>query len=256
LTDRAAVLARNSKAARERERQLASDIEALETQRAAIRQDSKSRSGSFGFFGEGLTPDAKAQNDALAARIDAIRAKTYRFDGHIFNSIQDLRTYIAGAQGSVETALSRVASDINRARAQEAEREKARESENEKLLRRRRREEEKKRREQAKAEKLARQAALAQAHLDKIREAAEAIRRQLPRTHPCPYCLGGLGLDPHADHIHPVSRGGLSTIRNMVYVCRSCNQKKRDMTLNQFIRDSRLDRTQVFGMLQNLGKDY
>jgi 5-methylcytosine-specific restriction endonuclease McrA len=52
----------------------------------------------------------------------------------------------------------------------------------------------------------------------------------------CPYCGGGLNeSDTHLDHIYPVSKGGLSVQQNLVFVCSSCNSKKKNYTLRDFI---------------------
>jgi 5-methylcytosine-specific restriction endonuclease McrA len=107
------------------------------------------------------------------------------------------------------------------------------------------------RREKARAD-----AVLAQRVKDTVRTTAAQLKPSLRRDHDCPYCGGSLGADPHADHIHPVVKGGLSTPRNMVMVCSPCNGAKRDLTLNQFISSRRLDRDTVLKRLSQLSKDY
>lgn len=82
------------------------------------------------------------------------------------------------------------------------------------------------------------------------------LRRLLPRNHPCPYCGGPLGSSPHADHIHPIKKGGRSTFANMVMVCDECNGKKGNLTLQQFIRKCMLDRDRIERALLNLGKEF
>ena len=72
----------------------------------------------------------------------------------------------------------------------------------------------------------------------------------------CPYCSRGLGTQPHADHIYPVAKGGLSTIANMVLVCAECNNKKAEHTLRAFIQLYNLDREAVEARLAELGKDF
>jgi hypothetical protein len=92
----------------------------------------------------------------------------------------------------------------------------------------------------------------------KTREAAIVIRRilkkQLTQNPNCPYCGNSLGKTPHCDHIYPISHGGRSTIGNMVYICNSCNLKKRDLTLREFINKCGLDRDMVEKRLLTLGK--
>lgn len=92
---------------------------------------------------------------------------------------------------------------------------------------------EKKRTEQQKVHHLK---AVAATHYGKQRDEAEKVKRDIRNQtrilSECPYCGTRLRIEEaHADHIYPVKKGGLSTLENMVYVCHSCNGKKRDMTL-------------------------
>lgn len=84
--------------------------------------------------------------------------------------------------------------------------------------------------------------ALAAAHKGNTRRHAISVKRQLSEQIKilpyCPYCGDDLGESPHADHIYPVSKGGLSTKENMVYVCQTCNKRKSDKTLIEFISSS------------------
>ena len=87
--------------------------------------------------------------------------------------------------------------------------------------------------------------ALAAAHTGQTRQRAESIKNsrldlasQKYIVPNCPYCGDSLGESPHADHIYPVSKGGLSTVDNMIYVCQSCNRSKGDKTLMNFIDSS------------------
>lgn len=96
--------------------------------------------------------------------------------------------------------------------------------------------------------------AKAAAYEDRVRQDADAVKPTLARNHPCPYCGGPLGADAHADHIHPVSRGGLSTRENMVYACQPCNNKKHDLTIKQFAARHGRDRDVIEERLERLGK--
>lgn len=88
------------------------------------------------------------------------------------------------------------------------------------------------------------------------RQIGDVVKRRIPKNDDCPYC-GELILDtPHADHIYPVSKGGESVTRNMVYVCSSCNLKKKNMTLTMFIKKFSLDRDEIEKRLDELKKDY
>lgn len=101
--------------------------------------------------------------------------------------------------------------------------------------------------------------ALAAAHTGKTRQLATSVKNQLKKQiavlSVCPYCGGGLGESPHADHIYPVAKGGLSTEDNMIYVCQKCNMQKRDKTLLEFVTENaKLDLSQVINNIKKLGK--
>ncbi len=93
------------------------------------------------------------------------------------------------------------------------------------------------------------------------RQLANNIRRQLShqvKIDPhCPYCGTLLDMNnAHADHIYPISKGGLSTSRNMVYVCTGCNLAKSNLTLRNFIRRMKHDPKVVYARLELLHKDF
>lgn len=103
--------------------------------------------------------------------------------------------------------------------------------------------------------------AKATAYDNKQRQEAGTIKRkivsQIYLFPCCPYCGDGLSEnDAHADHIYPVSKGGQSTIRNMVFVCTKCNLKKRDLTLRNFITKYDLNGDFIHKNLDILGKDF
>ena len=89
---------------------------------------------------------------------------------------------------------------------------------------------------------------------------ATSLKSTIKRNEFCPYC--GIKLnynskqDVHLDHIYPVSKGGMSTRKNLVYVCGSCNLKKSNLTLRGFIKKYSLDRDKIEIMLEELGKDF
>lgn len=81
------------------------------------------------------------------------------------------------------------------------------------------------------------------------------IAGQIEKFSGCPYCGGELNnSNSHQDHIHPVSKGGLSIAGNLVFVCISCNLKKRDKSLRVFVRDQGLDFDIISDRLDMLGK--
>lgn len=111
-----------------------------------------------------------------------------------------------------------------------------------------------------KGEKKARVEAMAAAHTGKTRQLAQSIRRNIEHQRAllpiCPYCGLALNLTPHADHIYPVARGGLSTAENMVFVCATCNSSKRDMTLREFVKLMGFDQSAIDERLEYLGKRF
>ena len=98
--------------------------------------------------------------------------------------------------------------------------------------------------------------AVVAAFYGKTRVEGARLKRQLRITENCPYCGGSLTDDCQADHIYPVSKGGLSTVENMVFVCLDCNQKKTSLTLNQFIKKYSFDRRKIEERLSILDKDF
>lgn len=102
--------------------------------------------------------------------------------------------------------------------------------------------------------------AKAAAYENKQRELAKSVRtalqRQLKDNPCCPYCSMELSSeDPHADHIHPVAKGGLSMIGNMVFVCQSCNIRKGTLTLRAFLKKMDYVEAEVYERLERMGKD-
>ena len=93
------------------------------------------------------------------------------------------------------------------------------------------------------------------AELDKrTRKHARANAYKVIKTEKCPYCGGPLGDEPHLEHIYPVAKGGLSIVQNMVYACASCNSKKSDKGLIEFLDQAGFNVLVVLGTLQLMGK--
>ena len=118
-----------------------------------------------------------------------------------------------------------------------------------------------------KEDKLRNLRSLAAKNTDEQRNVARSSRsehhylQQIATYRDCPYCSGPLGEFVgtgccELDHIHPVSKGGLSTSQNLVFICSACNKKKSNQTLNQFIISEKLKRDNIFLMLGRLGKDF
>lgn len=88
------------------------------------------------------------------------------------------------------------------------------------------------------------------------RRLANLIKRYDLKNSECPYCGLPLKDEMHADHIYPISKGGQSTVANMVLVCPECNIKKSDSTLREFILRHGLDRDAVEERLSRLYKAF
>lgn len=91
--------------------------------------------------------------------------------------------------------------------------------------------------------------------LNKTRQIANKIKINMEINNNCPYCEQPI-VEVHVDHIFPVAKGGLSTTKNMVRVCSKCNIKKKDLTLNQFIKKYNLNRNLIESNLETLNKIY
>ena len=104
------------------------------------------------------------------------------------------------------------------------------------------------------------QARVIQKHYEgKSRELADQLKPVLrkeaeERQNVCPYCSQHLGLQPHLDHIHPVSKGGMSSIENLVYVCTNCNLRKSNKSLFSFATEYGLNFPALANRLQKMGK--
>jgi 5-methylcytosine-specific restriction endonuclease McrA len=102
--------------------------------------------------------------------------------------------------------------------------------------------------------------AQAKAYVQETRSLADQIKpqllSQLDITSDCPYCGDGIGSTPHADHIFPVTLGGLSVPENMVLCCSNCNLRKQDLTLREFIEKFGMERSLIEDRLQRLGKRF
>jgi 5-methylcytosine-specific restriction endonuclease McrA len=98
--------------------------------------------------------------------------------------------------------------------------------------------------------------AAAAASATESRKVGSSVRRKLNKQPWCPYCGGPLGPDSNADHIYPLSKGGRSVPKNMVYVCSECNSMKGTLTLSGFVRKHGLDRDEIERRLDELGKEY
>lgn len=102
--------------------------------------------------------------------------------------------------------------------------------------------------------------AQAYSNQQKRREESEKVKKEIKDQVDifplCPYCEQSLGLEPHDDHIWPISLGGLPTKENMVKVCAKCNLEKGALTLREFINKKGLDGVRVSNNLSLLGKKF
>lgn len=94
-----------------------------------------------------------------------------------------------------------------------------------------------------------------------VRRQAQKFRRdlhkQLSLVSVCPYCTGELDdTNARLDHVYPVSKGGKSAPKNLVFVCLQCNQDKSNLTLRSFLIKFSKPETDVYKRLEILGKDF
>lgn len=52
----------------------------------------------------------------------------------------------------------------------------------------------------------------------------------------CQYC-GAYGVKLQCDHVHPISKGGASTLDNLKTACMPCNQSKRDKAVDAWLAE-------------------
>lgn len=96
----------------------------------------------------------------------------------------------------------------------------------------------------------------------KTRDASGTVRKDLVRAvkdkknWKCPYCnIKKDVFKSEGDHIHPVSKGGLSTTQNMTLICKPCNKNKKTSTLRSFSKKFQLDYERICRRLELEGKD-
>ena len=96
----------------------------------------------------------------------------------------------------------------------------------------------------------------------KNRSGAQLIKEKLVKSlkskydWKCIYCSKVSVVDlAEADHIHPVNKGGLTTIQNMVLICKDCNSKKSNKTLRVFCIKNNFSYDEICLRLEKLGKD-
>jgi len=201
----------------------------------AVKLDPASYQRPFPWLRRHLTPMAAEAISQLEARWRAVQRRRFRLAGVIDDC--SARDFVSQARWKLGPLADR-RDELTREQTRRRKIDEAAQVEA-------------KRREKARVDSV-----LAQRVKDSVRTTAAQVKLGLRSDHDCPYCGGNLGAEPHADHIHPVAKGGLSTPRNMVMVCSPCNGAKRDLTLNQFISSRRLDRDTVFKRLSQLGKDF
>ena len=83
------------------------------------------------------------------------------------------------------------------------------------------------------------------------------LSRQLEKLTDCPYCSNLLDTKKaHLEHIYPVSKGGKSSSKNLVWICSTCNLKKSNKTLIGFVKIHKMNRELIESNLDLLDKEY
>jgi 5-methylcytosine-specific restriction endonuclease McrA len=230
--------AKNLAAARRRKEQISQQIVKLEQDLLRLREEDQKRSIIRSAFGK-LSKTGQQQADTLSSELRKLQeGKAFRFDGREF----DIDGLLRHCEAETRVRSVRIASIDKELRERSAL--DARQAREQQAAERHKRQEERRKQ----------QVALAATRIEKQRELAEGVKRNLSRDHPCPYCGQELGELPHADHIYPVSKGGLSVPYNMVLACQSCNRKKGDMPIMDFIFAHSLDVTSIITTLRKMGK--
>jgi 5-methylcytosine-specific restriction endonuclease McrA len=194
-------------------------------ERGKLRQDPKNqiKSGFLNFGTTKWTEDCEKKCQQIDAEQKAVSDFGYLISQHIINRTTH-QEYLE--------KLTKVTSQIDKLLKQQEALKKKRLKQEELKLRAKRNE-------------------------DEVRAMASSIKRSISEiVHSCPYCGNDLGQIPHADHIYPVSKGGLSVSKNMVMVCSKCNLKKKDLTLREFITKFSMNRDEIENRLEELGKSF
>lgn len=85
---------------------------------------------------------------------------------------------------------------------------------------------------------------------------SKVLKKQLIISNRCPYCNKEFeNKNIHCDHIHPIHKGGLPKIRNLVYVCSKCNLQKKTDTVRQFCKKTNFNFDEIANRLERLDKD-
>jgi 5-methylcytosine-specific restriction endonuclease McrA len=176
-------------------------------------------------------------------------------------ALAEALTTVHAAKERLRWAKAR-AEEIQAERAERREQREAEQAERERhrLEWERQKKEEAAARKKAREQELHRLRAIAAAASDKSRERADTLkgvlRAQFRVSKYCPYCSLQLTSDAELDHIIPIKKGGLSTSENLVFVCRSCNQAKGDLSLAMFLKSQGFNRARAENALERLGKHY
>ena len=65
---------------------------------------------------------------------------------------------------------------------------------------------------------------------------SKSVRQVTYMYDDCLYCGRAFNNDRSIDHVHPISLGGMHSFNNVIVCCRSCNQLKRNMPIDEWLQ--------------------
>ena len=235
---------------------LLKDLHSIQTKISELR---KSSHKYLGFF-KGYVPVPEVINE-IGNLEKLIHEIEHNLDGPELNSLLDAFGEVEYAKfllANIDKRILRIPLELNRDSQRRIRAERQAETLAQKKLAAKVKSKAQLAKEDKKAKELERLKSLAASTAEDKRKILSRKKKDLRHHNQCPYC--GIEFDVfsnvHADHIYPLSKGGLEVEENLVLVCSSCNLKKGNLTLREFIIKFKLNRDKIEGRLELLGKSF